>query len=573
MVSANKKRDLLRLVLFAGILILLNLIASMRFFRLDLTAEKRYSLSPATIKLLEGFEDVLLVQVYLEGDFPASFQRLQTETRQLLNEMRAYNPQLQYRFVDPSEHESEKDREDFYQQLQFKGLKPYELSINEQGGSSKRTIFPGALLNLGGSEVPALLLRDQLGVSPERQINASIENLEFTIANAIRSLTVTEKPYIGFLQGHEELGPRELADFARELGKNYRVDLFDIRKFESDSSGESLSIRQQQIRLNRFDALVIAKPRRPFTDLDKYLIDQFVMNGGKTIWLLDAVQAEMDSLSQRSQFMSLPLLDRLKINDLLFKYGARVNTNLVTDLMAAGVNDQERIRPWIYFPLVMPREKHPIVKDLNAIWFQFASTLDSVRAPGVSKRYLLYSSPYTAVQPTPHLVSLAQYYQPPPEQRFRQGPQPVAMLLEGEFSSLYTNRVRPRENGEPLRLREKSRTTQMLVVGDGDIARNQFNLVNPNIPKGAPLPLGYDQYTGQTYGNKDFLLNTVDYMLDESGLISLRSRELKIRLLDTQRLKAERWFWQALNALVPVLLVFAFALINSLWRRRKYGRK
>jgi gliding-associated putative ABC transporter substrate-binding component GldG len=566
----KKRRDLFRFAIFTGILVLLNLIGSLKFFRLDLTAEKRYSLSDATVELLESFDDVVLVKVYLDGNFPAGFQRLQLETRQMLDEFRAYNPNLQYTFVDPTKNASEEETNTLFQQLQFKGLKPYQLSINKDGGSAVQTIFPGAILSYGDAEMPAQLLQSQLGMAPEQQINSSIENLEFSLASAIRSLTQVNKPLVGFLQGHGELGPREVADFARELSGNYQVNLFNIREFKSDSTGEQLSVAQQQTRLNRFDAMIIAKPNKAFTDLDKYLLDQYVMNGGKAIWLLDGVEAAMDSLSEKSQFMSLPLFDRLQLNDLLFKYGVRINTDLVVDRVAARVNDQREMRPWIYFPMLMPQSKHPVVKDLNAVWVQFGSSLDTVIAKGVQKTVLLRSSPYSARRASPAIVSLADLYQPPPPERFRERGIPLAILLEGKFESLYQNRIKPKENGEPLKMKEVSVENQMLVVSDGDIIRNQFNIVNRDIPKGAPLPLGYDQYTGTQYGNKDFLVNAIDYMLDDSGLIDIRSRELKIRLLDLDRVKKQRLTWQLVNTLIPVLSILIFGLLNFFWRRRKY---
>lgn len=566
----KKRRDILRFALFTGILLLLNVIGNLKFFRLDLTAEQRYSLSDATVDLLESFDDVILVKVYLDGTFPAGFQRLQVETRQMLDEFRAYNPNVQYTFIDPTNNASEEETNTLFQQLQFKGLKPYQLSINKDGGSAVQTIFPGAILSYGDAEVPAPLLQAQLGMSPEQQINSSIENLEFSLASAIKSLTQESKPLVGFLQGHGELGPREVADFARELSGSYQVNLFNIREFKSDSTTQRLSLAQQQTRLNRFDAMIIAKPYKAFNDLDKYLLDQYVMNGGKTIWLIDGVEAAMDSLSEKSQFMSLPLFDRLQLNDLLFKYGVRVNTDLVVDRVAARVNDQREMRPWIYFPMLMPQSKHPVAKDLNAIWMQFGSSLDTVIAEGVKKTVLLRTSPYSARRASPAIVSLSELYQAPPPERFTERGIPMAILLEGKFESLYKNRVRPKENGEPLKMKDRSVNNQMLVVSDGDIIRNQFNIVNRDIPKGAPLPLGYDQYTGTQYGNKDFLVNAIDYMLDDSGLIDIRSRELKIRLLDLDRVKKQRLTWQLVNTLIPIVSIILFGLINYYWRRRKY---
>jgi ABC-2 type transport system permease protein len=566
----KKRRDLSRFALFIAIVLLVNIIGGLKFFRIDLTAEKRYTLSDATLNMLESIQDVMLVKVYLAGEFPAGFQRLETETKQMLDEFRAYNPNIQYTFLDPSNNNTEEETTKQYQQLQFKGLKPYQLSIKNSDGNSVKTIFPGAVLNYGEKEAAALLLLDQIGASPENQINSSIENLEFTLANAIRSLVAEEKPLVGFLQGHEELGPKDIADFAKSISANYSANLFNIREFKSDSSGESLSIAQQQIRLNRFDAMVIAKPQKGFNNLDKYLLDQFIMNGGKTIWLLDAAVASMDSLSNASQFMSLPLFDRLQLNDMLFKYGVRVNTDLVTDLVGAGVNDQKKIRPWVYFPMVMPQVNHPIAKDLNAIWLRFASSLDTVMAAGIKKTVLLKSSPYSARLATPHIVSLGKLYDPPPRRQFREAGIPLAVLLEGKFSSVFKNRLSPKVGAENLKTKEESSQNQMLVVADGDIILNQFNLVNPNIPKGAPLPLGYDQYTNTQYGNKDFLVNTLDYMLDDKGLIAIRSRELKIRLLDLEQIKEERLYWQLLNTIVPLLLLILMALANTWWRRKKY---
>jgi len=333
-----------------------------------------------------------------------------------------------------------------------------------------------------------------------------------------------------------------------------------------------LSVADQLRRINRFDALIIAKPQKPFSNLDKYLLDQFIMGGGKVLWLLDAVHAEMDSLSKSPQFISFPIIDRLKLDDMLFRYGVRINTNLVQDMVAAGVSDQKNVYPWVYFPIVMPQVKHPITKDLNAIKLEFASTVDTIIAKGVKKTFLLRSSPYSNSVGTPHMVNLGTLYNEQDEKRFTQKFLPLAVLLEGEFESVFKNRILPRDDGnESLPLKEKSSPTQMLVVGDGDIIKNQLNVVNPNMPRGTPLPLGFDQYTGTQYGNKNFLMNTIDYMLDETGLISIRSRELKIRLLDFNRLKDNKLVWQLLNTLLPIGTIIIFGLLFNYFRRRKYA--
>ena len=572
--KSRKTKDIVGFCTMVIIILLLNLIGSIEFFRIDLTAENRYSISDATEDLLESFDEEILVKVYLEGDFPASFQRLQRETRQMLDEFRAYNPNIQYQFIDPAGSDDPEVNQQVFEQLQYKGLKYYELQVNEAGGQRTQRVFPGAIMSFGDREIAVPLLLDQIAVSPERQINASIQNLEYALANAVRSLVQKDKPTIAFLEGHGELEPKYILDFARSLSQHYEVDRFDIRKFRSDSLGENLSIADQQLRLNRFDALIVAKPQKTFTDLDKYLLDQYIMTGGKIIWLIDAVQANMDSLSQKPQFLAYPIYDRLNIADMLFRYGARINTNIVTDMVSAGVSDKRNTYPWIYFPMVMPQVNHPITKDLNAVKLEFPSSVDTIISKNVEKTFLLRSSPYSRVLSTPHIVRLDKLYEPPPQDFFTDSNIPMALLLEGKFESAYKNRVLPKEqSGEELQLLEQSRPTQQLVVADGDIVKNQLNEVNPNMPKGAPLPLGFDQFTGAQYGNKDFLLNAVDYMLDDSGLIDIRSRELKIRLLDINRMKGNKLMWQLLNTALPILLIIIFGVAYIFIRRKKYARK
>ena len=562
---------------FAGlliILVLINIIGSFKFYRVDLTAEKRFSLNPATIALLENLDDRVLFKVYLEGDFPADFQRLQKETRQMLDEFRAYSSNIEYTFINPNESEDDKTRREIWEELRYKGLEAIQIEETEEGGSSTKQVFPGTIVSYAEREVPAHLLITQFATAPNQQVNNSIEKLEFTLANAIRKVTIIEKPRIAFLEGHGELEAKYVADIGRELSQYYTVERFNIREFVTDSLQQEISINAQQRRLNSFDALIIAKPTKPFNDLDKLLLDQFIMAGGKTLWFLDPVHAEMDSLSYAPQFLAYPKDNNLNLTDFLFRYGVRVNTNLVQDMVSGGVNDRRKVNRWIYFPLIMPQVEHPITKDLNAIKLEFASTIDTIIAPGIRKTYLLRTSPYSRVVSTPHMVSLQTLYEQHNEATFTQHNLPVGVLLEGSFESAFKYRITPKPNtGEQLNIVNDGRPTQMLVVGDGDIIKNQLNLVNPSIPRGQPLPLGYDQFTGMQYGNKDFILNTIDYMLDDSGLISIRSRELTLRLLDYNRLKEEESYWKILNTVVPIIAILLFGLIYTWWRRRKYSSK
>ncbi len=569
----KRTQDSTRFLALVVILILLNIIGSFTFFRVDLTAEQRYSLNPATKTLLENLDDKVYFKIYLDGDFPADFKRLQRETKQMLDEFRAYSPNIEYTFINPNEGDDDKTKREIWEELRYKGLEAIQIEEREEGGSSQVQIFPGAIAGYAEREVAIPLLATQMAIAPTEQVNSSIEKLEYTLANGIRKITTLEKPRIAFVTGNGQLEAKYVADIGRELSQYYTVEQLNLREFKADSTGGQISITSQMRKINSFDALIIAKPTVPFSDLDKLLLDQFIMGGGKTLWFIDAVRAEMDSLSYAPQFLAYPTADDLNLTDWLFRYGVRVNTNLVQDMVAGGVNDRKSINPWIYFPLIMPQVEHPITKDLNAIKLEFASTIDTIIAPGIKKTFLLRTSPYSRVVSTPHMVNLQTLYQQHNEADFKQRNLPVGVLLEGKFYSTFKNRIIPKENsGEQFKLIEQSTETQMLVVGDGDIIRNQLNLTNPNIPRGTPLPLGYDQFTGMQYGNKDFILNTIDYMLDDSNLMSIRSRELTLRLLDYNKIAADKTYYKLLNTALPVALVLVFGLLYTWLRRRKYSR-
>ncbi len=569
----NKKRkDILKLLVALIIVVLLNIIGSYSFFRLDLTSEKRYTLSDATKGLLENLDETVYFKVYLEGDLNPGFKRLRDETKQMLNEFRAYSSNVEFDFINPSENPSKKDRENIYKQLQTKGLNPIQIEQEGNDGTSYQVLFPGALIAYGeGSEFPVQLLNSQIGVDPEIQLNSSIQNLEYALANSIRRVSTKNRKKIAFLEGNGELESKYVADMMRTLSENYRVSRFDIREFKSDSTGTQLSIAEQQQRLNLNDLIIIAKPTEAFSDLDRYLIDQYIMNGGKAIWLIDAVRASMDSLQVQPEFLALPQINDLNITDMLFKYGVRLNGNLIQDLTAASVNDQRRTRPWVYFPAILPVVKHPITKNLNAIKLEFPSTLDTLKSPNIRKEILLKSSPFSRRLVTPTLVSLRDLYQPPSRDLFREQFLPVGVLLEGTFESVYKGRIKPKIDGINY-YDESKKETQMIVIADGDIIKNQINLIVPDYPKGNPLPLGYDQFTGTEFGNKDFMLNAIDYMLDDTNLISIRSRDIVLRLLNKPEALNNKVKWQLINTLAPILLIILLGVIKLWLRKRKYAR-
>ncbi|MDP4601828.1 MAG: gliding motility-associated ABC transporter substrate-binding protein GldG [Schleiferiaceae bacterium] len=556
----------------AAVVLAVNVASQWGHFRWDLTAEKRYSLGKSTLALLEQVEEPLLFTVYLEGDLPTGFQRLKRETLQMLNEFRAENRLVQFRLVDPSESEDERDRAEVYQQLRTKGLGAVQVEIKEKNGVRNVELFPGAVASYGDKETVVLLLTEQFAVAPEAQINASVQNLEYALANSLRQLVLQDRPRVALLEGHGELPRPKSASLEYELSKNYAVERFNLREFVVDSTTQQLSLVQQQLRLNTFQLVVINKPTQPFSDLDKWLLDQYVMSGGKVIWAVDAVHAEIDSLSRAPEFLAYPQWDALRLSDQLFGYGVRVNTSLVQDLVAGGVNDRRAVHRWVYFPLLMAQTKHPISKDLNAVRVEFGTSLDTVAVPGVKKTVLLQSSPYAKRQATPSVVSLRTLYEEPAEVTFQDRLLPMAVLLEGKFPSVFKNRIAPKnEAGKLIPLLSESKPTQMVVVADGDLAKNQLNVVNPNLARGIPLPMGYDQYTDMQYGNANFVLNTVDYLLDSQGLIGVRSREVKLRLLDAQRVTREGSFWKTLNTVLPLALVALGGFLFRLNRKRRYS--
>jgi ABC-2 type transport system permease protein len=563
------------LLLSMAIIILLNIIASFVFTRFDLTAEKRYSLAPATKKLLKKLDDVVFFKVYLYGDLPPGFQRLSNETREMLDEFRAYSENIQYEFVNPSENPNAKDRNDAYRLLVERGLQPTDLRVNNKGASSQRIIFPGAMVSYHGKEIPIQLLMAQLQQDPNKVLNNSIQSLEYNLASAIKNLTTAIKPRIAIIEGQGELDQAETFDMQTALSEFYNVDRIRINNKINSLSLRIKSDSSKDILINKYRAIIIAKPTKPFDERDKFLIDQFIMRGGKVLWLIDPVFASMDSLQKYNATMGIP--NDINLEDMLFNYGVRLNINLVQDLNAlpipiktgqVGNQPQFEYFKWYFFPVLIPSINHPVVNGLNAIKTEFISTLDTVAANGVKKTFLLETSPYARSINAPVLIDLEIMQKQPDERLFSNGPMPVAVLLEGEFTSSFLFRIPPELADNPsLGYRSKSKPTKMIVIADGDIAKNQFHF-----SQGYVLPLGYDQYTKQTFGNRDLVLNVVNYLCDDSGLISVRSRELKLRMLDSAKIAKQRLFWQLFNLLLPVLVIILFGVAKYRFRLRNYAR-
>lgn len=573
----NRRHNLIQLGLTLLIIVLVNLIGYQLFTRFDLTSEKRYTLSPATRDLLDKVDDYVYFRVYLEGEFPAGFKRLRNETREMLAQFRAYNKKIVFEFINPSSTSDQKEREKIYRQLVEQGLNPTDVKVKTKSGTETQLVFPGAIVTYRTEQSPMELLQNQITTGPEQILNNSIQNLEYNIANTIRKLIARQKPKVGFVAGHGEMTEEHVYDFALALSEHYglervringRIDALTQRVTDSASGNVNI--------FNRYKAIIVAKPDSAFNEKDKFIIDQFVMRGGRVLWLLDGVNADMDSLKNKPT--AIALAKELQLDDLLFRYGARVNYNLLQDAQCLpimmvtgniGNQPQFNMMPWPYFPLFNPAPvPHPISNNLNAIKAQFASSIDTVSAPGIKKTILLTTSDYTFIQPTPAIIDLSIAGKQPDPSLFNKKRVPVALLLEGKFKSLYANRMPPAiANDREIGFMEEGRETAMIVVADGDVARNQFDRKT-----GAPMPVGYDQDTRQTFGNRDFLLNAMDYLVDDNRLITIRSREVKIRLLDRKLIEEEKLKWQLINVATPVGLVLLAGLLITWLRKRRYGR-
>ncbi len=559
--KGTKIRHLTGFLLFTGILILLNVVASVLFTRVDLTSEKRFTLSETTKDLVRDLEDVVFVRVYLEGDFPPGFRKLQSSTREMLDELRIYSEgNIEYEFIDPSENPDPKERNRLYQQLASKGVQPTNLREQDQGSESQMIIFPGAIVTYRSNEVPLMLLQDQAGASTEVMLNNSIQSLEYAFANTIRKITSLIPQRVLFVEGHGELPENEVADIMRELGSFYLVD----RK----------RIDGQLKALDGYNAIVIAAPDSAFTDKDKFIIDQYIMKGGRALWLVDGATASMDSLQSSDFTIAMP--HDVQIGDMLFRYGTRINTDLVLDLQSApipvvtgyiGNRPQQTLLPWYYFPVVIPESDHPVVNNLPGIRFRFASSMDTVGAKGVVKTPLLRSSKYSRASITPARVDLEIMQEEPDPAQFRDSDLMLAVLLEGVFTSSFKNRIVDQiASSEEIGFKESSDTTAMIVISDGSVIQNDIRRANGTI-----IPLGLDRYTGQVFGNKNFILNCIDYLCDDSGLMAVRSKEFKLRILDATRVSEEKFSWQLINLIVPLILILLLAVLKFYFRKRKYA--
>lgn len=545
----NKKIQHIAIALVAVLLI--NFIGKQAYKRFDLTQDKRYTLSNVTTNLLDKIDNDVFINVYLEGDFPSEFQRLQAETRQFLEELKAENSSVRFRFINPK---------NIGEQLVKKGMYPSQLTVEEDGKLSNAIIFPWAEVVYGKKSAVVSLLPETQAKTQEEQLQNAVESLEYSFANAINNVTQDKKKKIAVLSGNGELEDIKLYSFLSEVGKNYH-----LAKFTLDSVQKNPQKTLQD--LSSFDLAIIAKPTEKFTAEEKFTIDQFIVNGGKSLWMIDNIQADTDSLYNSGKMLAYPR--DLNLTDLLFSYGVRINNKLIKDLYAAkiplatgNVGNQTQFQnlDWFYHPLVNGNPYHPISKNVLPVRLRFATQIDTLKNSSIKKTPLLVSSVLTKKIGTPYPVELSSIAKEPTEQEYKSGPQLFAVLLEGKFQSAYKSRIKPFDYNLT---KDTSAENKMIVIADGDIGRNQ-------LLKGKPHDLATDKWTNQRFGNKDFLLNSVDYLLDDSGLINLKNKSLQLNILDKQQALNERTFWQFFNIILPLVILALFGFGFSYYRKKKY---
>ncbi len=578
----HKKKDLRRshwIELGAGILIVVfvNVISYYFFTRLDLTSEKRYTLSKSTKNLLKKVDEPVLYRVYLEGEFPADFKRLQNETKEMLNQFRAYNKNIEYEFVNPNNFEDQQERQVFYQKLAQKGIMPTQIQVNTGNGVTTQVLIPAADVIYKGNETSIQLLQSQKYVDQSQLLNNSIQSLEYVLSNPIRALARGQKPTVAFLRGHGELELPNMADLITTLYDYYNLDTARM-----DGNINSLTGRSQDPNdstefyfHNKYDLIIIAKPTKPFSDRDLFILDQYVMYGGKLLWLIDPLDADLDSLQHAGQAIATRF--PLNIDEMLFTYGVRVNPDLVMDVRCrpipmtvgmVGEQPQIQFQPWLYFPEIVPLSPHPIVRNLDLIKTDFVSSIDLIDN-GIDKTVLLATSEYTRVKNAPAIYDLNEAKTEPDQRLFNHKNVPIAVLLEGKFQSMFRNRLTPEFMELPsMGYRAEGDSTRMIVLSDGDIIKNRFNYND-----GTTYPLGYDFYTETMYANKELLLNCIDYLVGEEGSIASRSRNIKIRKLDVMKVKEDRMGYQLLNLLLPSGLIILAGIVIIIIRRKQYRKK
>ncbi|WP_281632745.1 gliding motility-associated ABC transporter substrate-binding protein GldG [Flavobacterium luteolum] len=558
----STKHNLKTLGITIFILVVLNVLGTLFFHRFDLTKDKRYTLSPTSLGIVKQVKNPLSIKIYMAGDLPADFRRLQQETKQLLEEFQAYNSNIVFEFVDPLENEEESD--ELTKSLFQKGLTPINITVDDKGKQSQAMVFPWAVAVYNNKEVNIPLLKNIMGASTTQKVIGSIQHLEYSIAGAINKITKDKQKKVAIIKGNGELNEIHVAKMLMQIRESYFIGPFTLDSVAKDPNGTLNALK-------KYDLAIISKPTEKFSDEEKEVLDQFIMNGGKTLWLIDQVAADMDSL-YNDMGATLAYPRDLNLNDMFFKYGFRINPDLIKDEQGSpiklatgeqGSATQYQDFIWKFAPQVYPTSQHAIVKNLGGIKFDFANPIDTLKN-GIKKTVLLQSSQYSKTVGSPVEVNLNMVTEKTtPQDYLNKGNKPLAVLLEGSFHSAFENRVLPFKDNS---FATKGKPNKMIVVADGDIARNQLD---KNM---MPVELGYDQRTGNLYDNKDFVMNCINYLLDDTGLINIRSKDVELPLLDKEKVYESYTFTQFITIGVPILILLVFGLVFTFVRKRKYSK-
>ena len=585
-----------------GFIVILNLAGHFAFKRFDLTADKRYTLSQTSSNIVDEVKEPLYIDVFLEGDFPSEFKKLQIETQQLLEEFKSQNSNVIFRFINPlsddeggdntkreiiySIYKLENRVKDSTQEKEIKAsiekvenlndavknsfignlMMPVSVTLSDKGKQTQAVVLPWAIATCGNRSVKVPLLKNMMDASTSQKVVSSVQHLEYVFANAINSVTQKKQKKVIIIQGNGVLKDRYIADFIKSVKENYFIAPFPL---DSISQNPTAGLKY----LKKYDLAIIAKPTEAFSDEQKQVLDQYVVNGGKTIWLVDQVNMEIDSLYNETG-TNLAFPRDLNLNDMFFKYGVRMRPDLIQDLRATpivletgepGSGTQKVQLPWYLSPMIYPAQdtKNPIVSNLDGIKFQFASPIELLKND-IKKTVLLQSSQYSKLIGTPAEVSLRMASEELGTKDFvGTGNYPVAVLLEGQFHSVYENRVLPFKDAT---YKTKDKSGKMIVISDGDVVKNQLD------KNGREVELGLDQRTGMLYANKEFMMNCVNYLLDDNGLINIRSKEVNLPILDKEKVYASYTQSQVITVAVPIVILLLFGIVFTFLRKRKYGK-
>lgn len=596
MVSTNKhsrstyrKRDLLNFALLLLVIAVVNVASDQFYRRLDLTKEKRYTLSPASRDIVGQLKDVAYFNIFLEGDFTPEYKRLKSSMRDMLNEFRiASDGKIEFQFENLLEGKDDEEKKNILKQLHQQGVFITRPDVGEEGKLSDAYIIPGGMVFYEGKEYPLNCLVRKFGLPLEEQINLSVEQLEYEIAKVLAMCVAGKSTRLAFLEGHGEVEAELLTDFINELSKTYSVERMNLNirdtlallpfadKLRADPERmDEIIITEMMKKLDTYDGIIIAKPQFPFKEIEKFMIDQYVMNGGKILWLMESLIADMDSVAKYEKVMTADY--DLNINDILFRFGVKLEPNLIQDKQCHGIptlrkgGQRPGFMPWVFYPLFSSEVEHPVVRNLGPVWGRFCSSWDTTSNPEIRKTILLKSSDFSRVAFNPVLIDMDMVMLGLQDNAslFNKGHQAFAVLCEGRFKSSFQYRDSYKEQVK-IPFTDQIENGKMIFIGDGDFASSQLSA------QGEVYPLGYDKFASSflrrpmEFANKTFLLNCVDYLCDASNLIRVRSKKIPLRLLDKAKVKEEKRFWQWMNMGLPVLLILIFGLLNGWIRKRKY---